>query len=69
MNAVLNKPIPLKLKRIEKGIRAYDLAAALNMNPSKLSLIENGREKPDWWVKERSAELLNVPYEDLWGKN
>lgn len=69
MNSVLNKPIPLKLKRIEKGIRAYDFAAALNMSPSKLSLIENGREEPDWWFKERSAEILKVPFESLWGKS
>ena len=61
-----NKVIALKLKRIEKGIRAYDFAAALKMSPSKLSLIENGREKPDWWIKERAAEILDVPYDCLW---
>ena len=61
-----NKVTPLKIKRIERGIKVYDFAAALGNSPSKLSLIENGLEQPDWWFKERSAEILNVPFDELW---
>ena len=63
-----NKATPLKIKRIERGIKAYDFAAALGISPSKLSLIENNLEKPAGWIKERAAEILNVPFDELWGK-
>tara|TARA_B100000315_G_scaffold235154_1_gene249817 strand:+ start:1161 stop:1370 length:210 start_codon:yes stop_codon:yes gene_type:complete len=60
------KTLPLKLKRIELGIKGYDLAAALGISPSELSLIENGRMQPHWHIKEKCAELLGVNFEDLW---
>ncbi len=63
------RPIKLQLKRIESGITALHFASALQISPTKLSLIENGHIEPEWWIKERSAEVLNIPYEDLWGKN
>tara|TARA_B100001964_G_scaffold56076_1_gene63352 strand:- start:127 stop:336 length:210 start_codon:yes stop_codon:yes gene_type:complete len=64
-----SNPILLKLRRIEKGIRAYDFASELGISPSKLSLIENGLEQADFWLKERSAEILKLPFEELWGDN
>lgn len=63
------KPIKLQIKRIESGVTALDFAYALKINPTKLSLIENGHIKAEWWIKEYSAEILGVPFEDLWGGN
>tara|TARA_B100001964_G_C14027855_1_gene506883 strand:- start:193 stop:405 length:213 start_codon:yes stop_codon:yes gene_type:complete len=62
-------PILLKIERIKRGIKAYDFAKELNISPTKLSFIENGVDEPDWWFKERSAEILKLPFEDLWGED
>jgi transcriptional regulator with XRE-family HTH domain len=35
--------LDLKVLRIRSGLRQYELAARLGMNPSRLSLVENGR--------------------------
>ncbi len=35
--------LDIKLARVAKGIRQYELAAALGIAPQRLSLIENGR--------------------------
>ena len=63
------KPIKLQLKRIEAGITALDFASALQISPTKLSLIENQHIEPEHWIKEQSTEILNIPYEDLWGED
>tara|TARA_B100000315_G_scaffold252760_1_gene290221 strand:- start:704 stop:919 length:216 start_codon:yes stop_codon:yes gene_type:complete len=63
----IRKTLPFKLKRIELGIRAYDFAASLGISASELSLLENGRKEADWWLKDKSADLLGVSYEELWG--
>lgn len=60
------KPIKLKLKRIELGIRACDLALELKISPATLSLIENGLQVPEWHIKEAAAEKLEVPFDELW---
>ena len=63
------KPIKLQLKRIEAGITALDFASALKISPAKLSLIENQHIEPEHWIKEQSARILNIPYEELWEGN
>jgi len=35
--------LTVKLARIKRGVRQYELAAALDVSPQRLSLIENGR--------------------------
>jgi|TARA_B100001964_G_scaffold244812_1_gene328094 DNA-binding XRE family transcriptional regulator len=66
MTVKRQKPIKLKIKRIELGIRAYELASELDISTAKLSLIENGVLQPDWFFKEQSAEKLGIPYKELW---
>ena len=68
MKTGLRTPIPLKIERIKRGIKAYDFAKELNISPTKLSFIENGVDEPDWWIKERAAEVLDVPYDCLWSE-
>jgi transcriptional regulator with XRE-family HTH domain len=53
------KGIDLKVLRIRAGVRQYELAAQLGMNPSRLSLVESGRVPlaPD--VASRAAIILS----------
>jgi transcriptional regulator with XRE-family HTH domain len=51
--------IDLKVLRIRSGVRQYDLAARLGMNPSRLSLVENGRVPLDPDLASRAASMLS----------
>ncbi len=51
--------IDLKVLRIRPGVRQYDLAARLGMNPSRLSLVENGRVPLEPEVATRAAAMLS----------
>lgn len=48
----------LKILRIRKGIKAYELASKVGIHPSKLSLIENGRIQPDPQLFRQLKEAL-----------
>ena len=52
------KGIDLKVLRIRSGVRQYELAAQLGMNPSRLSLVENGRVPLEPDVASRAAIML-----------
>jgi ribosome-binding protein aMBF1 (putative translation factor) len=52
------KGIDIKLARIKKGIRQYDLAARLGIAPSRLSEIESGRRQPSPELLEHLLKLL-----------
>lgn len=57
----------LKIIMIEKGIRNFDMAKHLGVDPSKVSKIVNGWIEPDETLKKRIAEYLGVPQESIWG--
>jgi len=52
------KGIELKVLRIRAGVRQYELAAKLGMNPSRLSLLENERLPLPSEVAERARSAL-----------
>lgn len=54
----------LKVLRVEAGVKAVDVAAVLRWNPSKLSLIENGRVKAD----RKEVERIEKAIKELRGK-
>ena len=49
----------LKMLRIRAGLRQYELAAQLGMNPSRLSMVENGRVPLEPDVASRAAIMLS----------
>jgi len=55
----------LKLIRLERGIKARDLARRAAIDPSYVTRIENGRE-PSRQVKARIANALGQPIKALW---
>ena len=59
----------LKMAMIEKGIKNFDLARHLNVDPAKISKILNGWVNPADDLKEKIAGFLGVPKESLWGKD
>lgn len=50
----------LKLAIAQRGVKQYDLAAALKISPSQLSEVIRGRREPEPWLRERLAELLRA---------
>ena len=58
----------LKIAMIENGVRNFDLAKHLDVDPSVVSKIVNGWIDPDEKLKERIAEYLKVPVESIWGE-
>jgi transcriptional regulator with XRE-family HTH domain len=56
----------LKVAMIEKGVRNFDLAKHLGVDPAKVSRIINDWTEPDEALRERIAAFLDVPEETLW---
>jgi len=44
-----------------KGLRCLDLAKSLDVSPSKLSLVLNGRVEPDPDFRKKCSTALGVP--------
>ena len=44
--------------RMAAGLRQYELAALVGIHPSRLSLIETGRQAPDDATRRRLVEVL-----------
>lgn len=53
--------INVRVALAAKGLRCLDLAKALDVSPSKLSLIVNGYVEPDPEFKKQCATALGVP--------
>jgi transcriptional regulator with XRE-family HTH domain len=51
--------LELKLKRIEAGIKQYQLASTLGVSPTYLCEIEMGRRRPSNELIKRIVALLN----------
>lgn len=50
--------LELKLKRIKRGLRQYQVAAKVGIAPCRLSEIEAGRRKPSPELLERILEII-----------
>lgn len=51
----------LRETRLERGLKAKDVAINISITPSALSDLEHGRSKPSWTTLERLCDLYNVP--------
>lgn len=59
----------LKRLRIEKGFTQEQLAKALKISKSSISMYENGKREPDFETEELIADFFNVSIATLRGKN
>jgi len=50
--------LELKIERIRAGLKQYEIAAALNVTPQFVSLVELGRKRPPAGFVERFLEAL-----------
>lgn len=50
----------LKIIRIEKGVRLYDMAKNLGISPSYLSSIETGRKSPPQNIEDKIITLYDL---------
>ena len=55
----------VKRLRLEKGIKAIDLAREIGVSPSYITLIEQGRV-PSKKIKKMISKLLDVPIKNIW---
>ncbi len=55
----------VKFIRLERKIKAYELAGKAKITPPYLTLIESGR-LPSRVVRSRIARALNLPIKALW---
>lgn len=59
------KYLNLKLKRIEKELKQYELANKVGISPQYLRLLEKGKANPSRRVMIKIAEELNSTIEEL----
>jgi len=55
----------LKIKRWEAGLKQYELAFLLGCSSTYLSLVENNRIEATAEFKRKTAELFNVPVDEI----
>lgn len=61
----INNMNQIKRIRLERRIKACELAKKAKIDPSYVCLIENGRI-PSKKVRSRIASTLKLPIKDLW---
>ncbi|HEV2386769.1 MAG TPA: hypothetical protein VGS20_05880 [Candidatus Acidoferrales bacterium] len=54
----------LKLAIAQRGVKQYDLAAALKISASQFSEVIRGRREAEPWLRSRLAELLHA--DEVW---
>jgi len=57
--------LQVKLERIAKGIKAYEMAALVGYNPNLWLQVEKGLRKPPADVAEKASHILRKPVEIL----
>ena len=58
--------VKIKIKRIEKGLKQYELASQVGISREYLRLIENGKAKnPSIAVMKKISEILQESVEKL----
>jgi transcriptional regulator with XRE-family HTH domain len=55
----------IKIARLERGLRQWDVARQVGISESYLSKIETGRVKPDPNLLEKIAIALDVPVRQI----
>jgi transcriptional regulator with XRE-family HTH domain len=58
----------IRKERIAMGVSMSDTARSIGCNPSYISLLEAGREKPAEGIVAKLAEFLEIPLETLKAK-
>ncbi len=61
---IMNKK--LKILMIKKGVKNFDLAKHLNVDPSKISKILNGWIQPSDEIQNKIAVFFGVNKDSLW---
>ena len=57
--------LKVKLERIAKGIKAYEMAAMVGYNPNLWLQVEKGLRKPPADVADKASQILRKPIEEL----
>ena len=57
--------LQVKLERIAKGIKAYEMAALVGYNPNLWLQVEKGLRQPPAHVAERASNVLRKSVEKL----
>lgn len=65
MNSTYFSGFKIKGLRLKNNLQSVDVATALDITPTYLSLIESGKKKPSLKVLKKASELFNVPIEDF----
>jgi len=55
----------IKGLRLKYNLQALEVATALDITPTYLSLIESGKKKPSLKVLKKAAQLFNVTLDDF----
>jgi len=55
----------VRLERIARRIKAYEMAAMVGYNPNLWLQVEKGLRQPPQAVAEKAAEILGKPVEEL----
>lgn len=55
----------VRLVRIARGLKAYELAAILGYNPQYWYQVEKGIREPPVEIANKAEEVLNVPKDEL----
>lgn len=62
----MNIGMKVKLKRIEKEIKQYEMAEMVGISREYLRLIENGTKKnPSILIMKKISEVLETPIQEL----
>lgn len=56
----------LKILMIEKGVKNFDLAQKLGVDPARISRIVNGWCIPDEKFQKQIAQVLGVSIDEIW---
>ena len=57
--------LQVKLERIAKGIKAYEMAALVGYNPNLWLQVEKGLRKPPNDVADKASSILGKPVDKL----
>lgn len=59
-------PSPMEVERAKRGLTQADVAIALKINQSYISLMENGRRSPSMETAAKIASFYGIPAGQFW---
>lgn len=65
MNSTYFSGFKIKGLRLKNNLQSVDVATALDITPTYLSLIESGKKKPSSKVLKKAAELFKVSVDEF----